>query len=98
MLRITDAWYAWRRAPADNSRSENIALASRIRRRTTTARYFYLLIVGLMDDQPVPAVPRLGDPIAEQRLADVSNAIRELITTVRKNPGPWQDTDGAQNQ
>jgi len=97
MLAIADAWYAWRRAPADNSRSENIALASRIRRRTTTARYFYLLIVGLMDDKPVPEVPRLGDPIAEQRLADVSHAIRELITAVRNNPGPWQDTRRAQN-
>lgn len=97
MLAIADAWYAWRRAPADNSRSENIALASRIRRRTTTARYFYLLIVGLMDDKAVPAVPQLGDPVAERRLADASNAIRELIKTVRKNPGPWQDANSAQN-
>jgi len=88
---LADAWYAWRRGPADNSRRENFALAGRIRRRTTTARYFYRLIVGLMDDKPVPAVPGLGDPVAEKRLADVSAVIRKLIKDVRQNPGPWQD-------
>jgi hypothetical protein len=92
LLAFADGWYAWRRGPADNSRSENFSLASRIRRRSTTARYFYLLIVGLMDDKPVPQVPRLGDRVAEQRLATISSAIRELIATVRKNPGPWQDS------
>ncbi len=95
LLRLADAWYAWRRAPVGNSRSENLNLASRIRRRSTTARYFYSLIVGLMDDKPVPAVPRLGDLVAEQRLANVSKSIRELIRSVRQNPGPWQDQQKA---
>ena len=77
--------------PKENGLRENLNLASRIRRRTTTARYFYLLIVGLMDDKPVPAVPMLGDPVAERRLSDATADIKELISSVRSNPGPWQD-------
>jgi hypothetical protein len=91
LIYLADAWYAWQRGSPDNSRRENLSLVSRMRRRTTTARYFYLLIIGLMDDKAVPAVPKLGDAIAEQRLADVSRKIATLIADVRNNPGPWQD-------
>ena len=93
LIYLADVWYAWKRGTPDNSRRENLNLVSRMRRRTTTARYFYLLIVGLMDDKPVPAVPKLGDAIAEQRLADVTKKITALIADVRRNPGPWQDKD-----
>jgi len=91
LMRWADAWYAWRSGAAGNSRGENRVLASRVRRRTATARYFYLLLVGLMDDQPLPAVPRLGDTQAELQLATVSDEIRTLIKEVRSQPGPWQD-------
>jgi hypothetical protein len=91
MLHIADACYAWQRGKRENSQQENRSLASRLRRRTATARYFYLLIVGLMDDKPVPKVPKLADTLAEQRMAIVSNEIRELAEQVRFQPGPWQD-------
>ncbi len=91
MIGLADAWYARRRGPKENSAAENRSLASRIRRRTATARYFYLLLVGLMDDKPVPAVPKLGDRMAEERLAAVTEEIRRLIKEVRRQPGPWQD-------
>ena len=91
LLRIADAWYAVKHGPKENGLRENLNLASRIRRRTTTARYFYLLIVGLMDDKQVPAVPMLGDPVAERRLQDATADIKTLINSVRNNPGPWQD-------
>jgi len=89
---FADAFYALRRGPAINTRRENISLASRIRRRTSTARYFYLLLIGLMDDKPVPAVPRRGDPVAESRLHEVTGELRELTHRVRSEPGPWQDS------
>lgn len=95
MIGLSDAWYAWRRGPRDNSAAENRSLASRIRRRTATARYFYLLLVGLMDDKPVPAVPKLGDAVAEERLANVTAEIRGVITELRRQPGPWQDKPAA---
>ncbi|MDP6617565.1 MAG: hypothetical protein QF790_10410 [Gammaproteobacteria bacterium] len=91
LLHAADAWYAWRLGPATNSRQENRSLASRIRRRTATARYFYLLIIGLMDNKPIPKVPTLGDSTAEHRMAVVSEEIRTLIQKVRSEPGPWQD-------
>jgi hypothetical protein len=91
IIHLADLWYVWKRGSPENTRRENLNLVSRMRRRTTTARYFYLLIIGLMDDKPVPAVPRLGDAIAEQRLADVSQKIGVLMAEVRSNPGPWQD-------
>ena len=91
LIHAADIWYAWKRGTPDNTRRENLSLVSRMRRRTTTARYFYLLIIGLMDDKPVPAVPKLGDSIAEQRLEDVTRKIAALIADVRSNPGPWQD-------
>jgi hypothetical protein len=94
MIHMADLWYAWKYGSPENTRRENLTLVSRIRRRTTTARFFYLLIVGLMDNKPVPAVPKLGDAIAEQRLADVSQKIGALIAEVRRNPGPWQDKAG----
>ncbi|HJP05146.1 MAG: hypothetical protein QGH46_05255 [Gammaproteobacteria bacterium] len=91
MLRIADAWYALKLGPAADSWQENRSFSSRLRRRAATARYFYLLIIGLMDDKPVPKVPNLGDPAAELRVAIVSDEIRELIGHVRTQPGPWQD-------
>jgi hypothetical protein len=91
MIRIADVYYALTRGPKQNSRRENIDLASRVRRRTATARYFYLLIVGLMDDKALPKVPVLGDKVAEQRLATVAEEIREIISQARSQSGPWQD-------
>jgi hypothetical protein len=90
-IHAADIWYALTRGRKDNTRRENINLASRIRRRTSTARYFYLLIVGLMDDKPLPVLPRLGDDIAEKRIAAVTEDIRLLVKRVRSEPGPWQD-------
>jgi hypothetical protein len=88
---LADAWYATIRRLPETGLRENISLASRLRRRTATAKYFYLLIVGLMDDKPVPKVPVLGDRVAEARLGQVSREIAELITQVRSESGPWQD-------
>jgi hypothetical protein len=90
-IHLADTWYAWKRGPKNNKWRENLSLASRIRRRNTTARYFYLLLIGLMDDQPIPKVPKLGDAVAEQRLRDVTGDIIALIMKVRTEPGPWQD-------
>jgi hypothetical protein len=92
MIHLADRWYVRLLGPKENTHNENMNLASRIRRRTATARYFYLLIIGLMDDRSVPAVPKLGDLTAEQRLAEVSLELQELITQVRNEPGPWQDS------
>ena len=94
LIRAADGWYARRGGDPSKSLPERRLLASRIRRRTATARYFYLLLVGLMDDKPVPEVPRLGDPAAEERIGVVSREIRELIGRVRREPGPWQDAAG----
>ena len=100
ILSIADAWHAIRIGPKDNGLRENLNLASRIRRRTTTARYFYLLIVGLMDDKPVPAVPMLGDRVAERRLTEATADIRALISSVRQQPralaGPGLSTTRSQ--
>lgn len=90
-LHAADAWYAQTQGSPANGGRENRNLASRIRRRTATARYFYLLIVGLMDNKPVPEVPNLGDLVAEERMAIVSEEIRELIERVKSKPGPWRD-------
>ena len=90
-IHFADIWYAWKRGPKDNKWRENCSLASRIRRRNTTARYFYLLLIGLMDDQTLPKVPKLGDAVAEQRLRDVTGEIAALAMKVRTEPGPWQD-------
>lgn len=90
LISLADRWYAKRTPNPHYSAAENRILASRKRRRTATARYFYLLLVGLMDDQPVPAVPRLGDAKAEQEIRIVTEEIRELIARVRREPGPWQ--------
>jgi hypothetical protein len=92
LIHCADIWYAWRAGARGNSWGENRILASRVRRRTATARYFYLLLVGLMDDKPVPAVPRLGDHRAEQQIRIVSDEIRGLMAEVRLQPGPWQDS------
>jgi len=94
LIRAADHWYARRAGDPQKSAAERRLLAGRIRRRTSTARYFYLLLVGLMDDMPVPDVPRLGDPTAEHRIRAVSEEIRELIAGVRRNPGTWQDAAG----
>jgi hypothetical protein len=94
-IHIADFWYAQQRGSKENTRRENISLASRIRRRTATARYFYLLLIGLMDDAPVPQVPKLGDAEAEQRLHEVTGELRALATQVRSEPGPWQDPAAA---
>jgi len=90
-IRIADWWYAKTKMKAANPPEENLNLSSRIRRRNTTARYFYLLLIGLMDDEPVPNVPLLGDSVAERRLAVVTEDIRKLVSQVRTEPGPWQD-------
>jgi len=90
---LADAWYAWKVPDRSANWSENIMLCSRVRRRTATSRYFYLLLTSLMDDAPVPQVPRLGDPVAEQRLADVTEELRTLAREVRSEPGPWQDRE-----
>ena len=99
LIRLADIYYGvivrkgipLEDGPTQNDRREDYALASRIRRRTTTARYFYLLIIGLVDDKPLPKLPMLGDAIAEQRIATVSDDIAKLMKQVRGNPGPWQD-------
>ena len=95
LIGLADIWYVrkhlWQKGPTQNSIEEDYNLASRIRRRTTTARYFYLLIIGLVDDQPLPTLPLLGDAIAEQRIAIVTNDIADLVKGVRTSPGPWQD-------
>ena len=91
LLRIADSWYGRTLRGNGNSDQENRSLASRIRRRSVTARYFYLLLIGLLDDKPLPALPLLGETIAEQRLATVSDEIAALIRKVRSEPGPWQD-------
>ncbi len=93
MIHVADVYYALTRGAKENSRRENIALASRIRRRTVTARYFYLLIVGLMDDNALPKVPVLGDRVAEQQLATVTEEIRNIVSQVRSQPGPWRDVE-----
>jgi hypothetical protein len=90
-IRLNDIWNALKYGPKYNTRRENISLASRNRRRITTARYFYLLLTGLLDDQPVPEVPVLGDAGAERRVREVTADIRKLITRVRAEPGPWED-------
>jgi len=90
LIQLADRWYAKRTGNPNNRAAENRQLASRVRRRTATARYFYLLLMGLMDDQPTPDVPRLGDVQAESEIRTVSNEIRDLIAFVRREPGPWQ--------
>lgn len=92
-INLADIWYAWQRGNKANIWRENLSLTSRIRRRNTTARYFYLLLIGLMDDSPTPKVPKLGDAIAEQRLAEVSAEIAALIKQLRAEPGPWQTSN-----
>lgn len=91
MIRAADIWYAWQRSSGANKWRENLSLASRERRRTTTARYFYLLLIGLMDDLPTPKAPKLGDAAAEQRLQEVSEEIGVLVKQARARPGPWHD-------
>jgi hypothetical protein len=90
LLQFAHGWYGSKLGDDKNSAIENRSLASRIYRRSVTARYFYLLLIGLMDDKLIPKVPLLGDAIAEQRLEIVSGEIRELIDKVRQQPGPWQ--------
>ena len=91
LIRLADIYYVRRHGPTQNDRREDYTLASRIRRRSTTARYFCLLIIGLVDDKPLPKLPMLGDAIAELRIATVSDDIAKLMRQVRTTPGPWQD-------
>jgi hypothetical protein len=91
VFHFADLWYSTLRGRRDNSVKENLSLASRLRRRNVTARYFYLLLIGLMHDRPVPEVPKLADVLAEQRMALVTTEISALISQVRTQPGPWQD-------
>jgi len=90
-IKIADVVYAVRHGVEKITRRENLAWVSQGRRRNIAARYFYLLLIGLMDDKPVPDVPLLGDAAAEQRLSDVTEDIRVLLRQVRTEPGPWQD-------
>lgn len=86
-----DNWYARRTPMHDNGWHEHRALVSRVRRRTLTARYFYLLLVGLMDDRPLPKAPYLGDSAADARIRLATHDLQQLIRDVRSQPGPWQD-------
>ncbi|MGI9292699.1 MAG: hypothetical protein ACR2PS_01845 [Pseudomonadales bacterium] len=92
---FADLAYIWKRGRKKISLRENISWVGRARRRAITARYFYLLLVGLMDDRPVPEVPLLGDAVAEKRLHDVTEDIRALVEKLRIEPGPWQDKSQA---
>jgi hypothetical protein len=92
IIRLADRWYVFRAKKANgNSPEENHNLASRIRRRTSTARYFYLLLIGLMDNKPLPQIPVLDDANAEMQLAIVSDEIAALMQQVKTEPGPWQE-------
>ncbi|MGI9292140.1 MAG: hypothetical protein ACR2QG_12805 [Gammaproteobacteria bacterium] len=91
IIRLADIWSARKQSTDYHTRRENINLASRNRKRIITARYFYLLLVGLMDDKPTPEPPLLGDAGAERRVREVSEDLRRLAIQVRTEPGPWQD-------
>ncbi len=88
LIRLADIYYVRKPCdgPTQNDRREDYTLASRIRRRTTTARYFYLLIIGLVDDKPLPKLPMLGDAIAELRIATVSRRYCEANETSADQP------------
>lgn len=87
----SDDWYARRAPKHGNGWHEHRTLVSRVRRRTLTARYFYLLLVGLMDDRPLPQPPHLGDPEADARIRLAADDLQRLVREVRRQPGPWQD-------
>ena len=83
---LADIWYGLRSpAPgltAEQHRqlpfAEKRILESRRRKRLNTARYFNIFLRSLIDDIPAPPLPALGHAPAEQRIAAVSEQIREL--------------------
>jgi hypothetical protein len=92
-LYLADIWYGLR-APArgitvEQHRllpfAEKRILESRHRKRLNTARYFNIFLRSLVEDIPAPPLPALGHAPAEQRIADVSEHIRELYRELDSN-------------
>ncbi len=87
LLYLADTWYGLRRTAPGLSREEHDAmplaekriLASRIRKRINTARYFNVMMRAQLDGIEPPGYPVLGHRPAEQRLVDAAKRIREII-------------------